>query len=53
MLDVVRDWRAFFIRRGVEQRSIEMLEQAMLPLPFLPPRHRTLCRRGRLLALTS
>ena len=34
MLDVVRGWREFFIRRGVEPRSIEMLEQAMLPPSF-------------------
>lgn len=33
MLNVVRGWREFFIQRGVEQRSIEMLEQAMLPSP--------------------
>lgn len=34
MLAVVRDWREFFMRKGVEQRSIEMLEQAMLPPSF-------------------
>jgi serine/threonine-protein kinase HipA len=34
MLNVVRGWREFFIQRGVEQRSIEMLEQAMLPQSF-------------------
>jgi serine/threonine-protein kinase HipA len=34
MLIVVRTWREFFIERGVEQRSIEMLEQAMLPPSF-------------------
>jgi serine/threonine-protein kinase HipA len=34
MLNVVRGWREFFIRRGVEQRSVEMLEQAMLPPSF-------------------
>lgn len=34
MLDVVRSWRDFFIKRGVEQRSVEMLEQAMLPPSF-------------------
>ena len=34
MLVVVRTWREFFIERGVEQRSIEMLEQAMLPPSF-------------------
>jgi len=35
MLDVVRGWREFFIQHGVEHRSIEMLEQAMLPPSFL------------------
>jgi serine/threonine-protein kinase HipA len=34
MLIVVRTWREFFTERGVEQRSIEMLEQAMLPPSF-------------------
>lgn len=34
MLTVVRGWREFFTERGVEQRSIEMLEQAMLPPSF-------------------
>lgn len=34
MLDVVRGWRDFFIQRGVEQHSVEMLEQAMLPASF-------------------
>jgi len=34
MLAVVRGWREFYIERGVEQRSIEMLEQAMLPASF-------------------
>lgn len=34
MLDVVRGWREFFIQQGVEQRSVEMLEQAMLPPSF-------------------
>ena len=34
MLNVVRGWREVFIQRGVEQRSIEMLEQAMLPPTF-------------------
>lgn len=34
MLAVVRGWREFFTERGVEQRSIEMLEQAMLPPCF-------------------
>jgi serine/threonine-protein kinase HipA len=34
MLVVVRTWREFFIERGVEQRSIEMLEQAILPPSF-------------------
>lgn len=40
MLDVVRGWREFFIARGVEQRSIEMLERAILPQSFfreVPP----------------
>lgn len=31
MLAVVRGWRVFFAQRGVAQRSIDMLEQAMLP----------------------
>ena len=31
MLDVVQGWREFFARHGVEARSIEMLEQAILP----------------------
>lgn len=31
---VVRGWREFFTERGVEQRSIEMLGQAMLPPSF-------------------
>ncbi|WP_457329086.1 type II toxin-antitoxin system HipA family toxin [Rhizobacter sp. P5_C2] len=34
MLDVVGGWREFFAARGVEARSIEMLEQAMLPASF-------------------
>ncbi len=34
MLNVVRGWREFFIQHGVEQRSVEMLEQAMLPPSF-------------------
>lgn len=34
MLRVVRGWREFFARQGVEQRSIEMLDQAMLPPSF-------------------
>ncbi len=34
MLSVVRGWRGFFIQQGVEQRSVEMLEQAMLPPSF-------------------
>ena len=34
MLAVVRGWRMFFAQRGVEQRSIEMLEQAILPASF-------------------
>lgn len=31
MLSVVRDWREFFAKHNVEARSIEMLEQAILP----------------------
>jgi hypothetical protein len=34
MLNVVRGWREFFIQHGVEQRSVEMLERAMLPPSF-------------------
>ena len=34
MLTIVRTWREFFREKGVEQRSIEMLEQAMLPPSF-------------------
>ena len=34
MLGVVRGWREFFVQRGIEPRSIEMLEQAMLPTSF-------------------
>jgi len=34
MLDVVRGWREFFMQQGVEPRSIDMLEQAMLPPSF-------------------
>jgi serine/threonine-protein kinase HipA len=34
MLNVVRGWREFFVQRGVEQRSVELLEQAMLPPSF-------------------
>jgi len=34
MLAVARGWREFFLQRGVEQRSIEMLERAMLPPSF-------------------
>ncbi|HKW82162.1 MAG TPA: HipA domain-containing protein, partial [Burkholderiaceae bacterium] len=34
MLAVVRGWRGFFAERGIEQRSIDMLEQAMLPPSF-------------------
>ncbi len=33
-LAVVQTWREFFARLGVEQRSIEMLEQAILPQCF-------------------
>ncbi len=34
MMDVVNGWREFFAAKGVEARSIEMLEQAILPAPF-------------------
>lgn len=34
MLEIVRGWKEFFARHGVEQRSIEMLEQAILPESF-------------------
>lgn len=34
MLYVVPGWREFFIQQGVEQCSVEMLEQAMLPPSF-------------------
>ena len=34
MLAVVQTWREFFARLGVEPRSIEMLEQAILPQSF-------------------
>ena len=34
MLGVVSGWREFFAARSVEARSIEMLEQAMLPASF-------------------
>lgn len=34
MLKIVRTWREFFSEKGVERRSIEMLEQAMLPPSF-------------------
>jgi serine/threonine-protein kinase HipA len=34
MLAVVRDWKRHFMAHGVEQRSIEMLEQAILPASF-------------------
>jgi len=40
MLDVVRGWREFFMQQGVEPRSIDMLEQAVLPPSFfrhMPP----------------
>ena len=33
-LAIVRTWREFFREKGVEQRSIEMLEQAILPPSF-------------------
>ena len=35
MLDVVRQWRSIFANHGVEPRTIEMLERAMLPPSFL------------------
>ena len=34
MLSVVRDWRHHFMAHGVEARSIQMLEQAILPASF-------------------
>ena len=34
LMDVVKGWREFFAMKGVEARSIEMLEQAILPAPF-------------------
>jgi serine/threonine-protein kinase HipA len=34
MLAVVRGWHEFFAKRGVDVKSIEMLEQAMLPPSF-------------------
>jgi len=34
MLVVVRDWKRHFMAHGVEQKSIEMLEQAILPASF-------------------
>lgn len=34
MMAVVRGWKEFFTGHGVEQRSIEMLEQAILPASF-------------------
>lgn len=34
MTQVVRGWPDFFMARGVEPRSIEMLEPAMLPASF-------------------
>ena len=34
MLHVVKTWRQFFAANGVEQRSIEMLDQAILPASF-------------------
>jgi serine/threonine-protein kinase HipA len=35
MQRTVADWRALFAARGVEPRSIEMLESAILPASFL------------------
>lgn len=34
MLEVVRSWKEFFFQQGVEARSVEFLEQAMLPASF-------------------
>jgi serine/threonine-protein kinase HipA len=34
MLRVVKDWRVFFTARGVEQRSIDWLDEAFLPPSF-------------------
>jgi len=34
ILQVVKGWQDFFVEKGVEQRSIEMLEQAILPASF-------------------
>ncbi len=34
MMAVVRDWKSHFAAHGVEQGSIEMLEQAILPASF-------------------
>lgn len=34
MLKVVGGWREFFAANGVEARTLEMLEQAMLPASF-------------------
>lgn len=34
MLNVVKGWREFFAKHNVEARSIEMLEQAILPASF-------------------
>jgi len=31
MLGIVKGWREFFAKHNVEARSIEMLEQAILP----------------------
>ena len=35
MLRVVSGWREFFSAKGVEARSVDMLEQAILPPSFL------------------
>ena len=39
MLEIVIGWKEFVAKHGVEQRSIEMLEQAILPESFFrtPP----------------
>lgn len=34
MLNVVKSWREFFAKKGVEERTLEMLEQAILPPSF-------------------
>jgi serine/threonine-protein kinase HipA len=34
IVDAVKNWKPLFAKHGVEQRSIEMLEQAILPTSF-------------------